>query len=177
MAAPINPGSTKTFGKEKWAYVVTIANTSAPSVGTEIGAASSLDISCFLYDDFDRPSKSTNTVSKKRRVCDTVVYQQIGTTTYGGGELTYSVDPQAAAGSNAKKAMEKLPAGTVGYLVRRLGLDVNTDFAAGQFVDVFPIEVGPQLPGNMGDGESAEAGISQTFVITAAPAFIKALAA
>lgn len=177
MAAPINPGSTKTFGKEKWAFVSTIATPASPSAGTEVNAASSLDISCFLYDDFDRPGKNTNTVTKKRRVCDTVQYQQIGVTQFSGGELTYSVDPQAVAGSNGKKAFEKLPAGTTGYLVRRLGIDVNTDFASGQFVDVFPVEVGPQLPGNMGDGETAEAGITQTFVITAAPQFIKALVA
>lgn len=174
MAAPINPGATKAFGKEKWAFVPTIADINAPTV-TAVNGASALDISCYLFDDFGRPSQSTNVVTKKRRVCDTVQYQQIGVTTYGSGELQYSVDPQAAAASNGKKAWEKFPAGTTGFLVRRLGLDVNTDFAAGQFVDVFPVELGPPMPMVIGDGETAEVGVTNTFAITSAPSFIKAL--
>lgn len=176
MAAPINPGATKAFGKEKWVFVPTIADKNAPSVAV-VNGATSLDVSCFLYDDFTRPTQSTNVVTRKRRICDTVQYQQIGVTTYGSGEMQYSVDPQAAALSNGKLAYEKFPAGTVGFLLRRLGIDVATDLAIGQFVDVFPVEFGPPLPGIMGDGETAEVGVSNTYAITSAPAFTKALVA
>lgn len=176
MTAPIRPDSTKAFQREKWVYVATIANINSPTI-TELTAGSTLDVSCMLFDDTGRPTQNTNLVEKKRRVCDGAVYQQVGTTTYGGGDMSYQVDPQAAALSNGKKAWEKFPSGTTGYLVRRLGIDVSTDLAAGQFVDVFPMEVGPQMPTIVGDGESAEVGVTQTFAVTSAPSFIKAIAA
>ena len=180
MAAPINPGSSKAFGREKWIFVPTIANTSAPTTA-ELTGASALDVSCYLFDpNFTRPSQNTNTVTKTRRVCDTVQYSQIGITQFSGGELTYAFDPQAAALSNGKKAWEKFGSGAVsattsGYLVRRNGIDVNTDIAAGQFVDVFPAEIGPGMPTTVGDGEAAENAAMHVFTITAAPAPNKAV--
>lgn len=175
MTAPIRPASTKTYGKEKWSFVATIASIASPTA-LEINAGTSLDVSCYLFDSSDRPTQNTNRVTRERRICDKASFEQIGTTTYGGGNLMYAVDPQAAALSDGKKAFEKLPEGTVGFLVRRLGIDVNTDFAVGQFVDVFPIEVGPQMPTRQGDGESSEAAITQAFAVTSPPAFIKAIA-
>lgn len=172
----IDPASEKAFGKEKWVFVPTIADITAPTVA-EVTGASTLDVSCFLFDTTDKPSKNTNTVTKTRRICTTVQYQQIGTTTYSGGELVYALQTQAAAASDGKKAWEKFPEGTTGYLVRRLGIDYDTDLAAGQYVDVFPIELGPGMPTTVGDGESAESGAMNTFAITSAPAFIKAIAA
>jgi len=174
MAAPINPGSAKTFGREKWIFVPTIANTSAPTA-VELTAVSALDISCYLFDDFGRPTKSTNQVTKNRRVCDTLQYQQIGITQYQGGELIAAMDPQAAALSNGKKAWEKFQSGATGYLVRRQAIDVNTDIAAGQFLDVVPVEIGPAMPGTSGDGETAEAAFMATYVVNAAPAWNKAV--
>lgn len=175
MAAPINPGSAKVFGREKWIFAPTIANTSAPTVA-ELTGASALDISCYLFDDFGRPQKSTNSVTKNRRVCDTVQYQQIGITQYQGGDMLAAWDPQAAAGSNGKKAWEKFVSGATGYLVRRHAIDVNTDIAIGQFVDVVPVEIGPCMPGTAGDGEAAEAAFMTTYTVTAAPAWNKAVA-
>lgn len=176
MAAPIRPASTKAFTKEKWVYVVTIASITAPTAA-EVTAGTVLDVSCYLFDSTGRPTQNTNRVTLERRICDGAVYEQIGTTTYGGGEMLYAVNPQAVAATDGKKAFEKFPAGTVGYLVRRFGVDVNTDLAAGQFVDVFPVEFGPQMPTTVGSGENAEVAITQSFAITSAPAFIKAIAA
>jgi len=174
MTAPIRPASTKAYGKEKWSFVSAIADLDTPLL-TEINAGTSLDISCYLFDSTDRPGQNTNRVSRERRVCDTTTYEQIGTTSYTGGNALYAVNPQAAAGSDGKKALEKLPDGTVGFLVRRLGIDVNTDYAAGQFVDVFPVEFGPGMPTKQGDGESSEVAITQAFAITGPPSFIKAI--
>lgn len=176
MAAPIRPASSKAYGREKWVYVPTIANTSAPTVA-EVTAVSVLDISCYLYESSARPTGSTNLVDRERRICDTTTFQQVGTTTYAGGEMVASLDPQAAALSDGKKAWEKFPEGTTGYLVRRLGTVVATDLAAGQFVDVYPVEFGAPIPGTVGDGESRENSFTSTFAITGPPAFIKAIAA
>lgn len=166
MAAPLRPTSTKAYGREKWSYVATIASTAGIPTLVEVTAGTSLDISCMLFDSTAKPAKTTNLVDRQRRLCDTVTYQQVGTTTYAGGEMLAAFDQQGAAASNGVKAWEKFPAGTTGYLVRRLGIDVNTDFATGQFVDTFPVEFGVPFPIVQGDGESAEVGFSSTFAIT-----------
>lgn len=174
MAAPIRPAASKAFQREKWVFVPTIADIAEPTV-TEVTAGTVLDISCYLFASTAKPSQSTNLVTAERRLCDGADYQQVGTTTYSGGEMTAAFDPQAAALSDGKKAYEKFPAGTTGYLVRRLGINVQTDLAATQFVDVFPVEFGPGMPMPSSDGEEQEAVITQSFAVTGPPAFIKAI--
>lgn len=174
MAAPIRPASSKSFGREKWVFVPTIASIAAPTAA-EVTAGTALDISCYLYESSARPGASTNLVERERRICDTTTFQQVGTTTYSGGEMVASLDPQAAALSDGKKAWEKFPEGTTGYLVRRLGVAVATDLASGQFVDVFPVEFGVPVPTTTGDGESRENSFTVTFAITSTPAFVKAI--
>ncbi|RNL66241.1 hypothetical protein EFK50_01035 [Nocardioides marmoriginsengisoli] len=176
MAAPIRPTSTKAYGREKWLWVPAIANLPTPAIA-EINAATGLDVSCMLFASTTKPSKNTNLVDRERRICDTTTFQQIGTTTYGGGEMLAAFDEQGAALSNGVKAWEKFPEGTAGFLVRRLGILVATDFAVGQFVSAFPVEFGPPFPIVQGDGEAAEVGFSSTFAITAPPAFKVAITA
>lgn len=175
MAAPIRPASAKAFTREKWVFVTAISAQAAPTA-TEVTAGTVLDISCYLFDTSASPTQNTNLVEKIRRICDGAIYQQIGTTTYTGGEILYALQPQAVAASDGKKAWEKFPSGTTGFLVRRLDVAVATDLAAGQFVDVFPVEFGPQMPVKVGDGEAAEVGVTQTFAITGPPNFVVAIA-
>lgn len=177
MAAPIRPVSTKAFGREKWLWIPAIASVAGIPTSAEVAAASGLDISCMLFASTGKPSKNTNLVERERRICDTTTYQQVGSTTYAGGEMLAAFDQQGAAASNGVKAWEKFPEGTAGFLVRRLGMAVATDLATGQFVDTFPVEFGPPMPIVQGDGESAEVGFSSTFAITAPPAFKVAITA
>lgn len=170
MTAPIRPASSKAFQREKWIFVPTIASaTLAPTVAETGGT--SLDISCMLFDGTARPQQNTNLVDRVRRICDGATYQQVGTTNYTGGEMLAAFDPQAAAASNGKKAWEKFPEGTTGFMVRRNGIAVATDIAAGQFVDSFPVEFGPPMPTTVGDGENSENAFVSTFAITGPPAF------
>lgn len=175
MAQPLRPTSVKAFGRETWIFTPTIASITAPTAA-EVNAAGGLDISCMLFASTARPTKNTNLVDRERRVCDTVTFQQVGTTSFGGGEMLAAFDQQGAAASNGVKAWEKFPEGTTGYLVRRLGIVVATTPAAGQFVDVFPVEFGLPVPIIQGDGEAAEVGFSSTFAVTSTPAFKVAIA-
>ena len=176
MAAPIRPASSKAFKREKWVFVPTLTAPDAPSLA-ELGAVSALDISCYLFESTARPNSTTNLVAKERRVCDGETYQQVGTTTVEGGQMIAALDPQAAALSAGKKAWEKFPEGTTGYLVRRMGIDVDTDLAIGQFVDSFPVEFGVPTPGTVGDGESRENSFMSTFAVTGPPSYVKAIVA
>lgn len=176
MAEPIRPAATKLHGKENWVFVPAIASaTLAPTVA-ELTGATSLDITNIVFQSgVPNPARNTNRVTQERRFGDTVVTEFIGDTTYQGGDMTYALGPQAVAGADPKKLWEKIPAGTTGFLVRRQGIARATAPAAGQFVDVFPVEFGPSMPTSMGDGEAAEAGATCTFAVTAAPAFVTAV--
>lgn len=167
MAEPLRPTPASTYGKENWVFVPTIASgTLAPTVA-EISGASALDITNILFADTGKPSQSTNRVTAERRLGDTVLAEFIGATTLTGGELHYQHDPQSAAASNGKKAYEKFTAaGTTGYLVQRQGTAKATAYAAGQFVNVYPAQIGPSFPSDAGDAESGEAGMVATFAIT-----------
>ena len=176
MAEPLRPTPAKTYGRENWLFVPTIANVASP-LATELGAASAIDITNIVFNDgAPTPSQSTNLVSQNRRFGDTTESQFVGTTTYAGGEMTYALDPQAASGSAGKKVWEALGAGVSGYLVRRQGVSKATAPTTGQFVDVYPVEFGPSMPTRSGDGEASEAAAVCTFAVTSAPAFNKAVA-
>jgi hypothetical protein len=177
MAAPIRPASAVAYGNEKTAFVLTFTNYLAPTAA-EVIAASALDISCTLFDSFTRPTQNTNQVTKAARSCDTILYQTIGNTTYTGGELRYQINPQATAATGPKLTWEKLggaAGGVSGFVVSRLAVPVNTDFAAGQFVTVWPVLLGPGLITTEGDAESKEAAVTQTYAITGPPAPLVAL--
>lgn len=175
MAAPIRPTPVKAYTRDKWAFVPTIAATTQIPTTLEANAVGSLDISLMAFDDTGKPAQSTNRPTKPKRLGDAAVYEQIGDVTFTGGTMLVQMDPQAAAGSNGKKAWEKFVAGTTGYLVRRIGLPIVTDFTAGQFVDVYPVEYGVPMPTTQGDGETAEAAFSVEYAVTGPPTFNVAL--
>ncbi len=168
MAAPINPGSAKTFGLTNYILAPAVASKAAPTA-LEVNAATGLDVTCYVIGDLAEPTQSTNVVQRQRRACDTVLYSQIGITTYQGGEVVLAFGPQAAAGSDGKKAWEKFKNGYVGFLIRRQAMDVSTTPAAGQFVDVIPVELGLAIPISTGQGEEAEAAFMATYAITGKP--------
>lgn len=166
MAAPIRPDSAKLYTREKWVFVPTIAVTSSPAAATEVNAATSLDVSKMFFASSARPSASTNLVSQNRRIGDASLAQFVGETQWTLGEIRYSFSPQAAALSDGKKAFEKFPAGTTGYLVHAQDIPVDDDLAAGDFVNVYQVEFGVQVPVPEGDAEGSEAAIVQTVAIT-----------
>lgn len=176
MTAPIRPTSSKANGREKWVFVPAVAAIATPAIA-EVNAAGGLDISCMLFAATGKPTQNTNLVNREQRLCDTVTFQQVGTTTYAGGQMLVAFDPQGAAASAGVKAWEKFPEGTAGFLIRRLGIAVATDMAVGQFVDVFPVEFGPPMPTIQGDSESAENAFTSTFAITSTPSFKVAITA
>jgi len=175
MTEPLNPAATKTHGRKNWIFVPTLASPSAPTV-TEITGASSLDITNIIFADSGQPSQSTNRVTANRRWGTTTTHEFIGDTAYTGGDMTYALDPQAVAASDGKKLWEKIPAGTTGYLVRRLGVSRSVTPTVGQFVDVFPVEFGPSMPVESGSDEASEAAAMCSFAVTGDPSFVKALA-
>lgn len=176
MAAPTRPASTKAYLREKIIFVPALANPSSPSL-VELNAASALDVTKMFFSSAARPSQSTNMARAPKRVGDAETFEFVGESQASIGEVRYAFNPQGAASSDGKKAFEKFPAGTAGYLVFRYGIDRDTDLAVGQFVTSYPVEFGPQHETTEGDGEGSEVAIVQSVAQTGPKSLNKAIVA
>ena len=166
MAAPIRPSDTKAYLRDKWVFVPTgTYDPESPSAALLIGATA-LDVTKMFFASSARPSQSTNLARAPRRLGDGETYEFVGESQRTIGEVRYAFDPQSAALADGRKAFEKFPAGTTGFLVNRLGIDRDTDIAASQKVTSYPVEFGPQLETLEGDGEGAVVAIVQTVAQT-----------
>lgn len=166
----VYPEGTGVQGNIAIKIVMDIANLAAPKLATELNAASSLDISCYLYANGWNPSITTSRVTAPRRLCTRQQLQQFGADTYELADLVYSYDPQEDDADPANEALATLAKGLEVYAVERLGLDArDTAWAVGQYVDIHPIRLGEQ--GRAGDptDETSEFQIVQSVIYTAPP--------
>jgi len=121
----------------KW--VPTIADVNAPKLATEINAATSVTLECLLTETFS-PDASAE-VGEVRRMCSKQVQQRGGTVTLTIEDLIYAYDPQGLVSAAINKAYAALVQGAKGYLVVRWGKHVDTAWAVGDNVDVWPVEI------------------------------------
>ncbi len=166
--AAVSPTGVKTLGAFKVSWVATIANIAAPT-NTEVTAGTALDISCYLLADGLTRTVTTNKGNAQRRLCTRIQYEANGITTYSLSDLHYIVNPQGAALATSMLAYEKLVPGTSGYFVVRLGLDpVSTDWAVGQFVEVWPVTLGDRMIDGDPTDEFSEFFVTQSVAVTGA---------
>lgn len=145
MPAPVYPSGVTVQGNVKLAFVPTIAAVAAPKIATEINAAGSLDISCYVSGDSWKPTIDQNKGEAPRRLCTKATRDVFGNVKYTLPDLVYSYNPQGVAATDGVKAAEVLVPGTSGFIVERLGLDaVGTDWVIGQFVNVWAVTLGRQ---------------------------------
>lgn len=176
MTAPLRPAATKSYLRDTWIFVPTVSAPGAPTVA-ELTGASALDVTNMFFASSARPSASTNLARAPKRIGDAASYEFVGESQESFGEVRYAFNPQAAALSDGKKAFEKFPAGTTGYLYNRLGIDRDTAVTAGQFVTGYPVEFGTQQETTEGDSEGAEVAIVQTVAQTGPKSLNVAVAA
>lgn len=148
MAAPIKPQKVTANGKDSWWYAKAIEKLEEPT-DAEINAISGLNLSCFLLAEQEGVTATTERAALARLLCETSTQEALGSTTWALSDLTAAFDPQAAAGSDGKKAWEALRLGGQGFLVRRQGVVAlaEGEVTVGQFVDVFRVETAPSTPG------------------------------
>lgn len=154
MAAPTKPQKVTANGKDSWFWVPAIADMTAPTT-TEINAASGLNISCYLLAEQDGVSGTAEKVRLARLLCETSTTEGLGERQWTLADLMGVFDPQAAAASDSKKAWELFKQGASGYLVRRQGVVADSatpEATAGQFVDVFKVEVAEATPSKTSTG-------------------------
>jgi hypothetical protein len=132
--------STPADGNTLVKLVTAIADTSAPKVATELNAASSVDISCYLTASGWKPSLSEQVVTDER-LCSTQTYEQKGRS-QRGLDAEYIDNTNSPNAATFNKAKDTLVPGTPMYVVVRTGLPYTTALAAGQKVTVYPITPG-----------------------------------
>lgn len=165
----IYPEATPVQGNTKVKAVLTVADTAAPKLATEINATSSVDVSFFLHD--WAPTATQNKGTAPRRVGDTAMLDKLGNTNFSIPTLTYVYDPQGDDTTSDNKAKALLAEGTEVYLIERLGLSAkSTDFAVTQKVRVHHVRVGTQVHGTTGTDEFSEYQISQEVEYVEVPA-------
>lgn len=166
------PEATQVYGNTSVVVVQEMTDTTvpiAPSLATDINDATSVNVSCFLYSGGTGTS-TTNKGEAPRRVCTKSVLQQFGSTTYEVTDLQYTYDPQAALSAENNKARSALVEGSEVWLVIRRGLDAqDTAYAAGQYVDLWHVRLGPQNKTQTGDGEFDEYSVTQSVVALEPP--------
>lgn len=120
-------------------WVATIADPASPKLATEVDAATSVKLECLLTETFS-PDASVEK-AQLRRMCSRQVRERNGLVTRTVADLIGVYDPQDMAAPVSKAYVTLVP-GATGFLVVRWGVHVDTAFAAGDLVDVYPVEVG-----------------------------------
>lgn len=164
---PVTPATQQTYAKKVIAVLdAAPANPQSPTLA-ELNAATF--IQCHIYGDWLASTPEQSVVSGNRKMCSTTTPQLLGTVTYAVNEITYSYLPQemGTAGAAGNEAIELLTEGTQQWVAEAHGLDgEGTDaFVADDVVNLYHIEWGVQRRGETGDGESAEASVSQSGVL------------
>lgn len=170
MAAPIKPALKQALGNEAWGFVPAIANIATPTLA-ELNAAGGFNLSCSVFGEQGGLTATTAKVSPPRLLCETTTYQINGETAYEMADLTISFQPQAASGADGKKAWETLTDGIEGFLFYRQDIASSTDLAAGQFVNIIPVQLGVKTPTTTGTGNEAVYAFTQPASVTGKPAF------
>ena len=149
MVLVIPPG-IESDGADLLVWVPTLADPSAPTVA-EVTGTSAVAFACYLTNTFDANASQDTTDDK--RYCSPDVTQIAGKTTWSIGQLEYIADPQNPE-SVSNKASMALVEGAKGYIVRRMGKDVETAPAlvTDDYVEVYSATLGPQvlMPGEAG---------------------------
>lgn len=142
----VYPEGTPSLGAIKVKAVVAIADRLAPKLATEVDAGTSIDLSCYFYDDGWTPSGSQGKSTKKRRLCSKVDTESLSPATYTIGSLRYTHDPQGADTADGNEARELLKEGTKIHFVERQGGDAMDDpFAVGDRVRSHYVVLGEQF--------------------------------
>jgi hypothetical protein len=151
MVAPVSPAKKLSNGKDHLWLVTTLSSTTAPTAA-EINAG--VNVTGFLLADWDGLTASTDKVTLPRVMLETTDTEINGTTTISAADMQLTLQPQAASGSDGKKAYELVKNGFTGFLVRRQDiLSTSSDaVTAGQFVDVLGIDITTAIPGRTSAG-------------------------
>lgn len=154
------PETTKSYGNQSLVVLSAAPASLTAATAAEITAGD--NITCHMIGDW-WPTASTEKASRQRKMCQTRTSTTIGTTTWDTPALRYTYNPQTAnaPGGDGNEAFDALTEGATVYLVQRLGEAGNTAVAATDVYRLFPVDLGPQVPGASADDAGGEFIITQ----------------
>lgn len=137
-------------------WVTTIAApATGPSLATEYKAATSVPLECLMTAKI-APDGSVEMASL-RRACSSKVRQRAGAKTRTIARIVSVYDPQDLA-APVSKAYVALAEGSVGYLVIRRGIHLDTAAAAGDLVTIYKVEVTQRIELQAADNDEFQFG-------------------
>lgn len=153
------PASVISDGMVKVVFVTSIADPDAPNA-LELNDPTGLDLSCYLTDTGWAPAMSEDTVTDPR-LCSTETFTRPGRnqTTI---PLVYVYNPADPAQDEARITLVNR---ATGFLAARWGVDHETPFAAGDIVDIYPVQLGK--PNKQGATANTPLTIMQTAFVRA----------
>lgn len=158
------PVAVKQQGNISVVFVQTLATPTAPKVATEINAATSVNVSCYLYSG-GQITSTQNRGAAPRRLCTVEELQQFGTRSTEISDIQYVHSPQAPPTDASNAARTALVDGSTWYMIIREGLSAQTAaFAATQRGRVTQVRLGTQNFGVTGDGEFDEFSVTQSVI-------------
>jgi hypothetical protein len=142
----VYPEGTPILGNTKVVATAAVADTAAPSLATEIGAASAVDLSCYLLPDGWNPTATQGKGTRPGRLCSKSSQERLNRVTYAGPTLKYIWNPQAADAGAGNEAKELLVEDAELFFIERMGLDAQDDpFTAAEFVVTHKLRLGAQI--------------------------------
>lgn len=157
----VYPEGTPTLGNTKLAALVAVAAPAAPKLATEINAATSVEISCFVYPAGWNPTGTQGKGTKPLRLCTKTQRDSLNRIAWTAPTLQYVYDPQAADSAVGNEAKELLVEGAIVYIVERRGIDSDDPFATTQQVRTHHLRLGAQIPSGDLTDENGEFFITQ----------------
>ena len=158
--SPFDPPGIDAAGNSKIVFVKAIADLKAPTVA-EIKAGT--DLSCALYG--FAPSTEQGTV-ERRKYCYKQTVETLGRAKTTIEAIEYDYNPQKLD-DQAYGYYAALTPGLTGWIVDRRGLDAKTeDWAADQYVDIYPVTLGARTRVAIDDEEGAKLRTRQSIAVS-----------
>lgn len=172
MAAPTTPAKKLANGRDTW-WLVPALTPAAPTVAQVNQTTGGLNVTGMLLSDYEGATTSTEKVTLPKVLLEVVSTEVQGETTNSLGDMTLTLQPQAATGTAGKKAWELFSGGVfTGYAVRRQDVVGTTgDATAGEFVDSWPVTAVRNAPTKTTTGADGIYSFTASIGVTGAPTF------
>lgn len=135
---PVILDGVSTNETEGLIWVPAIADPTAPSLATEVNAATAIRLECLLTDRFGASASVDK--AQLRRMCSAKVRERAGAETRTIAALHGVYDPQDLA-APVSKAYVTLEKGAVGFLLDLRGIHLDTTYAAGDLATIYKVSV------------------------------------
>lgn len=151
------PTGVKVQGNQKIIAMTSVASDAAPSVATDLGAATSVELTEAAYGNWDAPV-NVDTGSAPTRIGTQSVLPEEGNANRQVIPVAVPVDPSKPKSDPVNKAWALLTQGAILKVFVRNGISKNIDFAADDPGLTYTVRVGyvPPEPGRTGDDAFAE---------------------